>query len=117
MQNETLMPVNALEKAVLQAVCQSALNVADLEAQLKGVLARSRENTGVGFYTKLQPNGAAKSIRNEVIGGVFAKIKGLENPMTFVLYIHNGYVDILEGAATEGCTTEIDFSRVEFELL
>ena len=110
--------LNDLEKAVLEKMLRRVpAELAALEEQVRGASALSRNNTGAGFYTKLQPKGNTKRVEVKFIGGVFADIKGLNHPMTFVLFIRDGAVDTLEGAATDESTVGIDFSNVRFELI
>jgi|ERR1700736_2219348 len=110
--------LNELEKAVLEEMFRQApADRSSLEEQLRGASALSRTNTGAGFYTKLQPIEITKPVGAKVIGNVFADIKGLNHPMTFVLFTRNGVVDTLEGAATDDNTAGIDFSSVQFEIL
>ena len=109
--------LNELEKAVLaEMVPHAAADQSSLEDQLRGASVLSRNNTGAGFYTKLQPKKGTKPVEAKVIGNVFADIKGLNHPMTFILFIRNGVVDTLEGAATDDSTVGIDFSNVQFEI-
>ena len=108
--------LNKLEKAVLQEMLRQApADRFSLEEQIRGASALSRNNTGAGFYTKLRPREITKRIGAKVIGNVFADIKGLNHPMTFVLFIRDGVVDTLEGATTDDSTAGIDFSSVQFE--
>ena len=51
------------------------------------------------------------------IGNVFAKIDGMQNPMTFLLFMKNGLIDTLEGAAIDEGTANIDFSIARFEIV
>ena len=112
-----MSPLNKLEKAVLEEILRQApADRFSLEEQLRGASALGRNNTGVGFYTRLRPGETTKRIGAKVIGNVFADIKGLNHPMTFVLFIRDGLMDTLEGATTDDCTAGIDFSNVQFEL-
>ena len=109
--------LNELEKAVLQEMLrQATADQSSLKEQLTEASALSRDNTGSGFYTRLQPKLIAKPVGAGTIGNVFADINGLNHPMTFVLFIRDGVVDTLEGAATDDSTTGIDFSRVQFKI-
>jgi hypothetical protein len=110
--------LNELEKAVLaEMVPHAAADQSSLEEQLSGASVLSRNNTGAGFYTKLRTKKRTRPVEAKVIGSVFADIKGLNHPMTFILFIRNGMVDTLEGAATDDTTIGIDFSNVQFEII
>jgi len=112
------MPLNELEKAVLEALLRKTPNELHiLERQLKEIDVSSRRNTGGGFYCKLEPNKIAEPSSAKFIGGVFADVEGLSHPMAFVLFIKEGFIDTLEGAATDENTANIDFSNVRFEII
>ncbi len=109
---------NELEKAVLaEMIPHAAADQFSLKEQLRGASVLSRNNTGAGFYTKLRPKKCTKPVEAKVIGNVFADIKGLNHPMAFILFIRNGMVDTLEGAATDDSTIGVDFSNVQFEII
>ena len=112
------MLLNNLERAVLNAICESAGPDTDaLTAQLKGVTVRSRNNTGCGFFTRLEPNRSCEPLAKGNVGDVWANISGFQDPMTFILFLQNGFIDTLEGAAIRDSTVDVDFSTVEFEIL
>lgn len=113
------MLLSGLETELLKAICQRApaADATALEEQLKHVTVRRRDNTGVGFYTQLHVDHVTAKAKDQVLGNVFAKVAGLQNPITFLLFIKNGVVDLLEGAATDESTVNIDFSKVTFEFL
>ena len=72
-----------------------------LRRQLAGCRVRSRELTGVGFYTWLavlpgvEP--ASVSAGRATLGDVEATVRGLEHGAGFVLFVTNGMLDNLEG--------------------
>ena len=108
-----------LEKAVLQDLClQLPTERAILTAQVAAAKVRSRENTGVGFYTSFAversnlPPLAGERMR---VGG-WARVNGLENPMGFILWLKDGYVDCLEGFATADSTVSMDLAALIFEM-
>ncbi len=90
-----------------------------LEAQLAGAMVLSRKNTGAGFYTDFSvPRLAAPVIMPErMIGEVWAKIEGFMDPMTFLIFIEDGYACCLEGAAVRDNTVSIDLAALKFEIL
>jgi hypothetical protein len=113
------MILNDLEKAVLREISISTPEISRaLDEQLEGIVVSSRENTNVGFYTTLRPKRVSALIKQpRTVGNVFAKIQGMQNPMTFVLFIKDGLVHVLEGASIEEDTSSIDFSTVKFEVV
>jgi hypothetical protein len=116
---EAEMTLNSLEKAVLQQIRVSRPEIAlALDEQLEDVAVYKRENTNAGFFTSLQPRNTKTLIKQaRAIGDVFAKVEGLQNPMTFVLFIKEGLIDMLEGASIDEGTSDINFSTVRFEIL
>ena len=108
-----------LERAVLEAICERcAEDRAALEAQLSTASIVSRENTGAGFYAHF----AVKRIPGAAIGGERLKngpavrIDGLEHGMGFILWLENGYMNLLEGYSYDESTRGFDFERIGFEI-
>ncbi len=111
------MRLNKLETAVLREMCkQSPQDGVALGRQIDEAVVVSRDNTGAGFYSNLKVGGSAERIRSKVISNVFARIDGLKNPMSFVLFIKDGFVQVLEGAAIDDTTAGIDFAKVRYQL-
>ncbi len=109
-----------LEQAVLRAICEMhPVDQAALEGQLSTATILSRENTGVGFYTRF----SIKHCADTVIGGErlrrgpVAKIHGLEHGMGFILWLNEGYSDCLEGYCYQESTTKIALEQAGFEIL
>jgi hypothetical protein len=113
------MVLYSLAKAVLEAFRAANLEIAPaLGEQLQDVLVANRENTNVGFFTTLRPRHTRTPIRQpRVLGNVYAKIRGMQNLMTFALFIKDGLIHTLEGASIDEDTSGIDFSTVKFELV
>ena len=115
-----MMPqdLTELERSVLDKLLTGEHPVLEaLRRQLCGCRVRKRELTGCGFFTELQVDRAlpaaptiAKKLR---IGDVEAKITGLEQGAGFVLFVNNGYLDMLEGYSYDEPWPE---SVSEFEL-
>lgn len=110
-----------LETAVLQEHCRQLgpQDAAALEMQIQRVAVLRRENTGAGFFTYLSTvKDASPPITADPRGCyVTAKINGVENALGFILWVKDGYVDVLEGytMALPG-TSGIDFTSIDFEL-
>jgi hypothetical protein len=113
-----MMKLNKLEKAILVVMTARNLdNTNALKLQVTDLVVSRRDNTGAGFFTYFRPTHREKVIKNRPIGNIFAKIEGLNNPMTFILFFEHGDIKMLEGAATLEDTTLIDFSNVCFDIL
>jgi hypothetical protein len=91
---------------------------ATLNAQVAAATVRSRENTGAGFYTRFDVVRAslAPLVGERMRSAGWAKIDGLENPMGFVLWLKDGYVDCLEGFTTVDSTVGMDLAALTFEI-
>jgi len=113
------MTLSELEKAILREIRIIRPDIARaLDEQLEDMIVVSRENTNAGFYTTLRPQKVSTLIKqSRTVGNVFAKIQGMQNPMTFVLFIKDGLVHMLEGASIDEDTSNIDFSTVKFEIV
>jgi hypothetical protein len=109
--------LNDFEKRILREICNSAPAAAltALEAQLAAATVETRENTGAGFFTHLATDRSIAPLKDGVIGEFWANVVGLKNPMVFLLFVRNGYVDFLEGATAADSTVGMDFSNQEFE--
>lgn len=71
-----------------------------LRKQLQACEVKSRELTGVGFFTEFElPDSGEVSlnVRFFKIGDVFAEIEGLKHGAGFLLYVEDGRIDMLEG--------------------
>jgi hypothetical protein len=54
---------------------------------------------------------------SRTISNVFAEINGMKNPMAFVLFIRDGKIATVEGAATDDDTSNVDFSHARFKII
>ena len=108
--------LNELEKAVLEQMRRKTV-LDGLAEQIKEAMVERRNNTGAGFYTKLKTKKGTELIENTMLTGAYAHVTGLNHPMAFVLFVKDGMIDTLEGAAVEDSAVSIDFSRVRFEII
>lgn len=112
-----MMNITPLERAVLEAMCIRMPGEADaLRSQMGTAVVLNRTNTGVGFYTTFEPRYPKQPLTNRVIGDVFARVTGLANPVSFLLFTKDGRIDFLEGAATDEGTTKINFAVAPFAI-
>ena len=111
--------LNELEKAVLDEIVRRAPDDlrGALKEQVEGAEVISRRNTGGGFFTTLKPGKVLTPIRPSPVGDVLAKIEGFAQPMTFLLFLKDGAIQTLEGAAFTDSTAGVDFSSVRFTIL
>ena len=78
--------------------------------QIAVVSVLDRENTGSGFLTSLAVDRAsAESITSDrVLGNVWLRVQGFQDPMTFLLFMEDGFISCLEGATVRDTTELID---------
>lgn len=70
-----------------------------LRPQLAECRIKSREFTGVGFFTQIvvPQRLAVVGLGRHVFSGINAEIEGLEHGAAFVLFVEDGMLDMLEG--------------------
>ncbi|MBE7439210.1 MAG: hypothetical protein HS115_12195 [Spirochaetales bacterium] len=93
--------LNALESAAIATLILGEEEAQFLQAQLELAIIRSREATGVGFFTEIDtPQSlSTPSKKSYQLSNAVADIKGLKNGAGFVLYVENGLMRCLEGFA------------------
>ena len=112
------MELNTLEKVVLHEIAtRDPRDRKAINEQIVHANVLRRENTGVGFFTHLECSEAKLKIEKSVLGYVHAEVDKLNEPMVFVLFTKEGFLDVLEGSSLSQDTTELDFSKVSFQIL
>jgi hypothetical protein len=91
-----------LEAAVLVKFLEGDFSgLVGLRAQLAHLTVKSRELTGVGFFTEFEIASEAVPVPLgrgiSPLRGVAAKIEGLENGAGFLLFVEDGLLSMLEG--------------------
>src|SRR5262245_12928880 len=111
------MTLNDLEKDILRVISlERPESAQEPKEQQEDIVIARRENTNTGFFTTLRPQKVNALIKHpRTVGNVFAKVQGMQNPMTFVLFMKDGLIHMLEGASIDEDTSGIDFSTVKFE--
>jgi hypothetical protein len=99
-----MMPsdLEPLEVAVLDKLLSGAHPVLTmLRAQLVGAAVKSRELTGVGFFTEfaLAPDAVPAPVRTLRFGDVQATVTGLNHGAGFLIFVDGGLLKMLEGYA------------------
>jgi hypothetical protein len=104
------------EQAALGAIVSQYPSLKDaLDEQLRQAIVSSRENSGAGFFTRIEMRGSAPTVESDyVIGNVDAD--GLQYGMGFILFMEEGRVSCLEGFSYQGDTTALDFGRIGFTI-
>jgi hypothetical protein len=110
--------LNDFERAAIEAICSAHPLGPAILTQIETVLVHERRNTGSGFFTHFTVGRQTSPLQvNGPIGDVTADVKGLSAPVTFLLYLSDGYADRLECASFgEDDTRELDFGAVEFTI-
>ena len=85
-----------------------------LAPQLAVATVLGRENTGGGFLTTLGVDrSVARAVDGErALGNVWLDVEGFENPMTFLVFMEDGYLACLEGATIEDRTDHVDLEAL-----
>ena len=95
-----------LEKAVLEVMFdQPGELYATLRQHLAHATVTKREVSGVGFFTSFTiPSDAPvrRDLADRVIQDVAADISGLEHGASFVLFVREGVLSMLEGVTSTG---------------
>jgi hypothetical protein len=88
-----------------------------LAPQIATVTVLERENTGVGFFTELavDRSSAVAIDSDRVLGNVWLDIEGFLNPMTFLVFMEDRFVSLLEGATVGDETDRIDLHALRSE--
>src|SRR5256885_15953729 len=97
-----MLILNELEVAALALLLEGDSPVLTaLRRQLTVAAVRERELTGVGFFTsfKVPPNASRAPVPSNFapFGDVGADIEGLRHGAGFLLFLKDGYLDMLEG--------------------
>lgn len=113
----SLAELNRLEIAALEAiVAQYPELKAELTSQFRAATCVGRRNTGAGFLTDLAVDHrqASPVALRSPIGNVWADVVGFQDPITFLVFMRDGYAMSLEGAAIRDDTSYTDFGQVSF---
>jgi hypothetical protein len=89
-----------LERAVLEKLLAGDdERLAELREQLETTLVSKREMTGVGFFTTLSVLSSTHRLNNRSLelGGVIGEIPTLTYGAGFLLFVRDGFLDVLEG--------------------
>jgi hypothetical protein len=113
MGNLVVLHFTALERAALGEICkQQTDDRGALEEQLATATVAQRENSGVGFFTHLAVDRTTTPLANarRVVGNIAASIEGFRQPLILLLFIKDGYAEMLEGATVGDSTVGVDLS-------
>lgn len=89
------------DKAIIEHLISAANHFTiELTNQFKNSHVKSRNITGHGFYTDIfvPLQFAITGFPNFELGCSNTVVSGIENGMTFILFVRNGIIDFLEGA-------------------
>jgi hypothetical protein len=114
-----MLHLTALELAALEEICrQQTVGRRALESQLATATVARRENSGAGFFTYLAVDRAAPPVASvkPVLGNVAASIEGFKQPLLLMLFMKDGYAEMLEGAAVDDSTARVDLSTLRFKI-
>jgi hypothetical protein len=115
-----MLHLTELERAALEEICrQQSGERGALDGQLATAVVNRRENSGAGFFTYLEIDRTTTPIVSggRVLGRVTAFIGGFKQPLILMLFLKEGYAEMLEGAAVADSTVGIDLSTIQFKLV
>lgn len=105
-----------LETAVLDAIAaQYPAQQDKLRAQFRKARVTGRRNSGAGFFTDIEVDRqqAEPVTLPRVIGNVWADVDSFDQPMTFLVFMQDGFAKMLEGALPGDETTKhADFRQL-----
>lgn len=117
MTDQELRRLCPFERAVLEKLLAGSHPVLELlRRQLEVCLVEKREDTGHGFFTRLRvPRGSAVAapLQRAQVRDVGANIQGLDYGAGFVVFVKDGYLDLLEGFSYD---EEWPIEVIDFEL-
>ena len=94
-----------LETAVLEAIFNETPDLAPaLEAQLEAAIVTKRENTGHGFFTTIEVSSEVPRANIPRVLGqrTYAYVGGLIHGLSFVLFMEDDRIHMLEGYSLAG---------------
>jgi hypothetical protein len=56
-------------------------------------------------------------VSDRVIGHLWAQVEGMEGPMNFLVFMEDGFADMLEGAGIDDDVSDLDFSQAKIRPL
>jgi hypothetical protein len=113
-----LLELNDIERAALQRFSDIVQSEAkSIQSQSKTMKLIRRINTGSGFFSYLSVADKTLVMNMRSVSGVAANVRGLKNPIVFVLFAKDGIITTLEGAAVDESTVGIDFSNCSFKFM
>jgi hypothetical protein len=112
-----MLRLTKLEQAALSEICRQQSDGREaLESQLATAEVTRRENSGAGFFTFLAVDRTTAPFRTgrQVLGRVAANVEGFEQPILLILFVTDGYADMLEGTTVGDSTVGIDLANLKF---
>jgi hypothetical protein len=109
--------LTALELAVAEAIAREYPDATEtLLGQLQNAVVTNRDFTGVGFFTEFDVPKDGPPAR-DVIGpvGTIQSLVGPERyPLEFMLYVRDGYAEMIEAYSFEDGYGDLDLLTAEF---
>jgi len=97
--------LNQMERRALEMLLAGDNDeLAVFRAQLSATTVASREFTGVGFFTRLSVPAELPRVKGRahmVISDLCAEVSGLEHEASFLLFMEDGAIDVLECAIVD----------------
>jgi len=90
-----------------------------LKHQLDAATVTARENTGGGFYTDISVSTWSEKLETSRVLGhqTYAHVDGLKHGLSFVLFMKDGFLNLLEGYSVGGeNTADLTLSSLNFRI-
>src|SRR4051794_31829458 len=117
--NLRMRPLWPIEREVLEITAAEYPGSGEaLRQQMESAKVINFENSGAGFFSDLVVASDAPLIEKSPLDGAYGKVSGIEHGMGFIVFLKEGRLSMIEGYCNGDVpTTEIDFSRVAYELM
>lgn len=110
-----MQSLSELESAVLEAIAtQVSRHARQLREQLAVASVIGREDTGVGFRTRLTVARTAPKMVGAAspLGDIGAELAGVQHGMGFLLWLRDGFADTLEAYTHYDSTEGLDLAAL-----
>lgn len=109
--------LTALELAAAEAIAREYPEATEvLLEQLKGAVVTSRDFTGVGFFTEFDVPKDGPPAKDVVgpVGNIRSLVGPELYPLEFMLYVRDGYAEMIEAYSFEDGYGDLDLLTAEF---
>lgn len=109
--------LTALELAVAEAIAREYPEAMEaLLGQLQNAVVTNRDFTGVGFFTEFEVPKDAPPAKDVIgpVGNIRSLVGPERYPLEFMLYVREGYAEMIEAYSFEDGYGDLDLLTAEF---